>query len=124
MSIAAAQAKQFYEQVVREGAIFTFTNDGSFLVYPIRGREVVPFWSSQARLDRVQRGHAKYRDYACEKISLESFIEKNLPDLAAENIAVGVNWSGSRLTGYDVTVEELVRNLEYWQKLKSAEPAG
>jgi len=43
MSIAAAQASKFYEQVVRERAVFTLTEDGSFLVFPMVGREVVPF---------------------------------------------------------------------------------
>jgi hypothetical protein len=116
MSIAAGQASKFYEQVVRESAVFTFIQDGSFLVYPVRGQEVVPFWSSKARLDKIQREHAKYRRFVCDEISLASFLEKTLPDLAAENIAIGINWSGERLTGYDVTVAELVKNLEYWQK--------
>ena len=123
MTIAAAQASQFYEQVVREGAVFTFTDDGSFLVFPVAGREVVPFWSSRTRLDRIQRGHAKYRSYVCKEISLASFWETTLPDLAGEGISIGVNWSGARLTGYDLSVSDLVRNLEYCQT-KLAEEAG
>ena len=116
MSIAAAQANQFYEQVVRERKVFTFTEDDSFLVFPVGGQEVVPFWSSRTRLDRIQRGHPKYCSYVCEQISLTSFLEITLPDLAEENISVGVNWSGARLTGYDLSVSDLVRTLEYWQR--------
>jgi hypothetical protein len=121
MSIAAVQASKFYEQVVRERAVFTFTDEGSFLVYPVRGQDVVPFWSSRARLDKIQREHEKYRSYTCDEISLTSFLEKTLPDLAAENIAVGVNWSGERLTGYDVSVSDLIGNLEHWRKKVAAE---
>ena len=77
MSIAAAQAEQFYEQVVRERTVFTFTEDDSFLVFPVGGQEVVPFWSSRTRLDRIQRAHPKYRSYVCEQMSLTSFLESN-----------------------------------------------
>jgi hypothetical protein len=37
MSIAAAQASTFYEQVAREGVVFTFADDGSLLVFPNGG---------------------------------------------------------------------------------------
>jgi hypothetical protein len=116
MSIAAAHANQFYEQVVRERAVFSFTDDGSLLVYPVKDREVVPFWSSRARLDRVQREHPKYRNYVCKEIPLSEFLEETLPTLAREHIAAGINWSGPGLTGYDITVADLLRNLEYWEK--------
>lgn len=125
MSIAAAQASKFYEQVVRERAVFTFIDDGSFLVFSVRGHDVVPFWSSRTRLEKIQRQHAKYRGYACDELALTSFLEKTLPDLAAEGIAVGVNWSGEHLVGYDVSVPDMVANLDYWRtKLGPGSEAG
>lgn len=124
MSVAAAQASQFYEQVVREGAVFTFTHEGSLLVFPVGDREVVPFWSSSARLDKIQREHPKYRKYARKEIPLTEFLEKALPALARGRISVGVNWSGAGLTGYDIPVSDLLRNLEYWQKKLVVDSAG
>jgi hypothetical protein len=36
-----------------------------------------------------------------------------LPDLAGEDIRVGINWSGQRLTGWDFTVVEVVNRLAH-----------
>ena len=114
MSVAAAQAQKFYEQVAADRRVFTFLSEGSFLVFPVGGAEVVPFWSSASRLQRVQEFHAKYRAYETDEIPLADFLEKTLPLLETERIHVGANWSGERLTGYDLTVADLRRNLDYW----------
>lgn len=113
MSIAAVQAPTFYEQVIAEDRVFTFLAQGNFLVFPVAVGEVVPFWSSRARLDQVTSQHAKYRAYTADEIRLPEFLAKTLPLLRREKIRIGVNWSGARLTGYDIAVEELERNLHY-----------
>lgn len=113
MTIASAQAQKFYEQVTAERRVFTFLDDDSFWVFRVRESDVVPFWSSASRLRRVQAMHPKYRTLAAETISLADFLEKTLPQLEEENIGVGVNWSGTRLVGYNLTVAELRRNLEH-----------
>ncbi len=115
MTVAAAQAAKFYEQVVAESHVFTFLDEGSFLVFPIHGYEVVPFWSSRTRLESIQRNHPKYRAFVPDEIALETFLGDTLEQLEAEAIRVGVNWSGKRLGGYDLTVADLRRNLEYWK---------
>jgi len=113
MTIAAAQASQFYEQVSREAKVFTFTENQCFLVFVVDEKEVVPFWSSRSRVERIQKEHLKYRKYAIDEISLTDFLKKTLVQLEEESIHVGVNWSGKRLTGYDVSVEDLRQNLAY-----------
>jgi hypothetical protein len=49
-----------------------------------------------------------------DQIPLTDFISKTLPQLEAESISIGLNWSGERLTGYDINVADLLRNLDYW----------
>ena len=115
MTQAASQASKFYEEVVASRSVFTLLDDGDFLVFPIKGLDVVPFWSTASRIARVQKNHPRYRPFACDKIELEAFLERTLPDLKVEGIHVGVNWSGPRLTGYDISVPDLVKNLSYWQ---------
>jgi hypothetical protein len=115
MSLSAAHATKFYEQVVADGKVFTLTEDEAFLVYPVHGREVVPFWSSRSRLERVQQSHPKYRNYTVSEMTLDEFLDRTLAKLEEENVSVGVNWSGSRLTGYDLTASELRNNIGYWQ---------
>ena len=114
VSLAAAHAKKFYEQAAAERRVYTFLDAGSFLVFPVRGTEVVPFWSSESRMQRVQKLHVKYRSFMIDQIPLTDFISKTLPQLEAESISIGLNWSGERLTGYDINVADLLRNLDYW----------
>ncbi len=113
VSVAAAQYAKFREQVAREGKVFTFTEGGDYLVFDIRGQEVVPFWSSRGRLVAVQKRLAKYRKYEICEMELREFLEW-LPELAEQRIHIGVNWSGERLTGYEVSPGDLRVGIEYW----------
>jgi hypothetical protein len=113
MSIAAPQYAKFREQVVAEGRVFTFTEGGELLVYPVRGGETVPFWSSRARLEAIQRRLPKYQQWEITELSLAKFWAC-LAKLEQEGIQVGVNWSGSQLTGYNVPVVQLRAGLTYW----------
>lgn len=112
MSQSASQAAEFYRQVAELKKVFTVEQDGGLLVFPMADGDVVPFWSSEQRLERVREHHPKYRRYDVQAMSLEEFIAQ-LDELAAEGISVGVNWSGKRLTGYDVSVDDLRQNLAH-----------
>jgi len=114
MTTSSAQASKFYEQVVEDGRVFTFLAEGSFLVFPMRDGEVVPFWSSATRLARIRNHHPKYRQYEIDEIPLSKFLDDVVPQLAAEDIRIGVNWSGKRLTGYDISTDDLQKNIQYW----------
>jgi len=76
MSIAAPQYDKFREQVATEERVFTFTDDGDFLVYPARGGDTVPFWSSRARLLTIQKRMPKYQAYTVTELSLADFFRQ------------------------------------------------
>ena len=114
VSIAAAQYDRFKRQVVTEGVVYTFTSEDEFLVFPVGGHEVIPFWSSRSRLLRVQTLHPKYLAYQHREMPIEEFIAW-LPELGTQGLHVGVNWSGRRLVGYDVSASDLASGLEYWR---------
>ena len=114
MSIAAAQASQFYEQVVKEGRVFTVDDGEGYLVFPVDGTETVPFWSSRSRVVKIQQTHAKYSNWEISEEPLPEFLEKTLPLFEKEGIRIGVNWSGKRLTGYNLSAPDLRRNLQPW----------
>jgi hypothetical protein len=113
MSTAALHANAFYEDAAKNQVIFTLLDDDSFLVFRIDGAEVVPFWSTRSRVERVRELHPKYSGYAVEEIPLARFFEHTLPLLAQGGVRVGVNWSGSRLSGYDISVDDLRRNISH-----------
>ena len=113
MSVAAAQYDKFKEQVVNEGRVFTFTDNGELLVYPARGGETVPFWSSRSRLETIQRRLPKYRQWQIAELSFQQFWQR-LAQLERENVQVGANWSGANLTGYNVPIAQLREGLLYY----------
>jgi hypothetical protein len=112
MTISAAQYAKFNSEVARTGKAFTFTSEDELLIYPVRGQDVVPFWSSRSRLEKIQSAHPKYQRYQITEYSL-SELESWLRQLEEDRIHVGVNWSGARLTGYNVAVPELRAALEH-----------
>jgi hypothetical protein len=114
MSAAASQAASFYRDAAQHRRVFTLLKDESFAVFQVRDQEVIPFWSTRSRVERVQKDHAQYREYVIDEIPLARFFEATLTDLEREHIHVGVNWSGPRLTGYDISPADLRRNIEHY----------
>jgi len=113
MSNAAAQYDKFREQAVVEERVFTFTDGGQLLVYPVARGETVPFWSSRSRLETIQKRLPKYRQWQITELPFGEFWRR-LDKLERERVQVGVNWSGEHLTGYNLSVADLRAGLEYW----------
>jgi len=113
MSTAALHASAFYEDAAKNRVVFTFLDDESFLVFRVEAAEVVPFWSTRSRMDRVRDLHPKYAGYVIEEIPLSEFLARTLPLLAEGGVRVGVNWSGARLSGYDISVDDVRRNISH-----------
>ena len=115
MSVAASQYSKFCSDVAAKKLAFSFLSDTDFLVYPVGGAEVVPFWSSRSRIERVVKAHPKYSMYRICEFPLENLFA-SLAQLESEGILVGVNWSGPRLTGYNVAVADLRAALQHQLK--------
>jgi hypothetical protein len=62
----------------------------------------MPFWSSRARARRIVASIPAYRDFSVEEMTWSTFRDRWLPGLKRDGIRVGVNWTGSRATGYDM----------------------
>lgn len=110
MSIAAAQYSKFKQQVIAGQQVWTFTEEGDYLVIPVNEGEAIPFWSSKSRLMKICSYHAKYSRYEKASLTFAEFL-KMLERLSAEKISIGVNWSGKRMVGYDVQAEDLLTQL-------------
>ncbi len=114
MSQAAAQAHAFYCQVARTGKLWTVRDQGGF-PQPMTndGYRAQPFWSSLSRVQRIVKSVPAYAGCEPHEISWPDFRERWVPGLTADNVRVGVNWSGSRAVGYDLLPQEILRNVEY-----------
>lgn len=112
MSIAAEQARLFYEQVTLDRVVYTLMDDDKFLVFRVMDHDVVPFWSCRQKVSQIRQSQLAYTGFAIEELSLDEFFTDTLPLLTDSEMCVGINWSGARLTGYDITPEDVQRNLE------------
>jgi hypothetical protein len=52
-----------------------------------------------------------YSAFEPVEVDLASWRDRWLPGLLRDGLTVGVNWSGARVTGYDVSPEDVERNL-------------
>jgi hypothetical protein len=113
VSQAASQAAAFYRQSVENGAVWTVRDDDG---YPAPknsdGRRAQPFWSSRSRVERIIENVPAYAGFEPEEVPLDAFLAEWVPQLEAEDLLVGVNWSGPNAVGYDIPpgdVKESIR---------------
>ena len=66
------------------------------------GQRAMPFWSLRSRAERVVSAVPAYADFEVVEVSLDDFRTRWLPGLERDGLRVGLNWSGSRATGYDL----------------------
>ena len=90
MSTAAAHAAKFYEDVVRNGTVYTVDDGEGYLVFPVNGVDVVPFWSTRSRVVAVQEAHPKYAAWAVSEEPLDEFLKETLPMLEEAGGTIGV----------------------------------
>ena len=113
MSQSAAQAAAFFSEVNRTGRLWTVRDaDGYPAPMNSQGQRVQPFWSSQARVRRIIQRVPAYSDFDPEQLHLERWREHWLPALRRPALLVGLNWTGDRATGYDLTPDEVIARLD------------
>ena len=113
MSQSASQAAAFYREVAESGVLWTIRDKNGFPApQTADGMRSQPFWSSRRRVDRTIASVPAYADFLPCKISWSEFCEHWIPGLTRDGIRVGVNWSGTRATGYDVEPEDVKAAVE------------
>jgi hypothetical protein len=76
------------------------------------GQRAQPFWSSKSRVAKIIATVPAYAGFSPFEISWVDFCDAWVPGLDRDGILVGVNWSGPRMRGYDMTAHELQCNVE------------
>ena len=71
----------------------------------------MPFWSSENRATSIIKTVPAYGEFTPEPIPLSVFIERWLPGLQKDGLCCGLNWSGARATGYDLSPADLMARL-------------
>lgn len=112
MSQAAAQATAFYREVARHGTVWGIRDGQGYPAPQTPEGRAMPFWSSLARVERVIASVPAYRGFTPVALMWDDFRDTWLPKLEEDGLRVGVNWTGARATGYDLTPAEVRRLVE------------
>lgn len=112
MSTSAAQAAAFYQEALREQAVWGVRDGGGFPA-PMNpsGERAMPFWSLRSRAERIVEQVPAYAGFEIVEIDLTGFVQRWLPDLAKNELHVGLNWSGTSATGYDLPANDVLERL-------------
>jgi hypothetical protein len=109
---SASHAAAFYREVAASGSVWTVRDSNGFPAPKnSQGRRAQPFWSSRSRAERIVATVAAYSEFAVVEISWVEFSERWIRGLRKDGILVGVNWSGTEATGYDVEPEQVLVNV-------------
>jgi len=113
MTQSAAQASRFYAEVAQVKKLWTIKDSNGFPA-PLNGegRRVQPFWSSLSRVESIIQNVPAYADFKAHELDWSVFADRWVSGLSRDGILIGVNWSGESATGYDLTPEEVKRNIE------------
>ena len=52
-------------------------------------------------------------DLRVASMTLQKWRDEDLPRLVEEGLRAGINWTGPRLVGWDLTVAEVLNRLDY-----------
>lgn len=114
MTIAETNFQDFLEEVIEGEMVFTIEDEAGTIPCPTSSNEknVMPFWSSAERVEKVIRTVPAYAGCKPKGIELSVFLEKWLPGLIRDGLDVGINWSGRKALGYDMEPADLKTELE------------
>ena len=112
MTISAAQAAAFSAEVTETRSVWTVRDDGGYPA-PLSadGSRAQPFWSLRTRAERVVEQVPAYAGFTVVEVPLDVFRARWLPGLERDGVQVGVNWSGSTATGYNLPAADVERNI-------------
>jgi hypothetical protein len=111
MTQAAAQATAFYQEVARNGNVWTIKDAFGIPAPASADGRAMPFWSSLARAERVVKTVPAYAGFRPLELSLDTFRDVWLQGLERDGLNVGLNWTGPQATGYDLSAKDVRVNI-------------
>jgi hypothetical protein len=108
LSTSAAQAAAFRREVPHAGQVWTVLENGAYIAPHKRdGQRTMPFWSRESRAGKVVGQVTAYQGLTIITIPVEEWLGELLPWLSTRAVLIGVNWSGARAKGYDLSPEKV-----------------
>ena len=111
MSASAAQADAYYREVVESATVWGVRDADGFPASETPDGRAMPFWSLRSRAERIVANVPAYAGFEIVGLPLDEWRARWLPGLKRDRIRVGLNWSGDRATGFDLSAEDVESNL-------------
>lgn len=112
-TVSAAHAARFFDEALAHSCVWTVNDDKGFPAPKgLDGVRAAPFWSTRSRVETIIANVPDYATFHPVRIALDVFRERWLPGLERDGLRVGVNWSGPRATGYELTPREVAQRLD------------
>jgi hypothetical protein len=111
MSVSAAQADAFYREVLEHSTVWGVRDADGYPAPETPEGRAMPFWSLRSRAERIVAKVPAYAGFEVVGLPLEEWRALWLPGLQRDGVRVGLNWSGKRATGFDLSAEDIERNL-------------
>jgi hypothetical protein len=114
MSQSSLNWDAFVREVVRYQKLWTIRDERGFIA-PLNADNVraMPFWSTRNRAENVIKNAPDYSQFEVYEISLREFRDRWVKGMQADNLHVGVNWSGNRVTGFDIEPGIVLQRLSF-----------
>ena len=114
MSQVAAQWNAFIKEIIHLRKIWTIRDEGGFPTSTnIDGETSMPFWSLRSRAEKMIKDVPDYKEFQPYEIGFDEFLNRWLKGLEKDGLYVGVNWSGKRASGYDISPKRVLERIQY-----------
>lgn len=115
MSSAGAQANKFYAEVSKNTTLW-FAEDENGIALELEtkdGKVSFPLWSSKSRIMKLKKMNPELlSSFSPREVSWSSFKEVLVPILKEKERLVGVNLSGQNISGFNMPVDSVIRQVE------------
>ncbi|MEU1748649.1 DUF2750 domain-containing protein [Micromonospora arida] len=110
MTVSAAHSAAFRSEAPAAGRVWTLLEDDGSYIAPHKpdGSRAMPFWSLRSRAQRVVEQVPAYNGLEIVSMPFDQWLRDFVPWLAEQGVLIGVNWSGERATGYDVSPQDML----------------
>ena len=109
MTDSDAHRAAFRAEAEHEERVYTVRDEGGYpTARDTDGVHTIPFWSKPARAQQVVAQVPAYHGFRVMAIDLSDWLHAWLPCLHRDGLHAGINWSGLRATGYDLTPEQVL----------------
>jgi len=111
---SSIHAGAFYREVLASGEVFGVEHeeDGPVVWHLAGNVHARPFWSARSRAVRMLEGPLKRPGLVIVREAWPEFVRATVPRMEAQDLLVGVNWSGMRARGYNLPPRDVVAAVE------------